>query len=456
MSALINLPGYEVPKNALLDLGAINGALDFSAQQNDRRFQSDLAGRQMQMAETKFGNEQQDRTAEKLARGAFVIDQIDANDPRRQSMWQRLVQSDPRIGEQLGKFGVDANDHVQGPKFIISEAGKYDPTKELLSQAQRKLYEAQAGQARAHAGYYNAAAEAMNQKAQPQVQPTAGPLDGYGLDSEGNLIDTRQTENRVLGSGATVPGTASTSTAGGFEFGPSGQEASNVPGIVIGKGRTDQAATAASAGQRAVGEALPDAQARLFERKRNNDLWTHINGNKPPSGMYYGPKGELISLKPSDTASERQGAIIAKFGLKSLDDAERIFKDSNWIQHITGGVGGLWETGRGYLAAEMAITDLNFALSGKSVSNAEREHFLRLYMPKPFESVERRNYKLARMREYFSSLVEERKKGASDEKIGQIYRSALSEGGGAPAIAGNKPDPIKAMSNEDLLRELSK
>lgn len=142
MAGLINLPGYEVPRNALIDLGAINGAVDFAAQQNDRRFQADMAGRQMKMAETKFANEQQDRTAEKLARGALVIHNIDAKDPRRQQMWQRLVGSDPRISQELQKFGVDPNDHVQGPQFILSEAGKYDPLKELAAKAQIRASEA--------------------------------------------------------------------------------------------------------------------------------------------------------------------------------------------------------------------------------------------------------------------------------------------------------------------------
>lgn len=142
MAALINLPGYEVPRNALLDLAPINNALDFSAQQSGQAFKAGQDTARLGMEQTRFQNEQQDRDAMKLARGALVVHNIDAKDPRRQQVWQRLVQSDPRISAELQKYGVDPGDHVQGPQFILSEAGKYDPLKELAAKAQIRASEA--------------------------------------------------------------------------------------------------------------------------------------------------------------------------------------------------------------------------------------------------------------------------------------------------------------------------
>lgn len=144
-----------------------------------------------------------------------------------------------------------------------------------------------------------------------------------------------------------------------------------------------------------------------------------------------------------DTAGERNSQVIANVGIKNLDDAERILNKSNIFERMLGDrwsipgtssarnpegtqIGGYGEAGRGFRAARMAILELNFALSGKSVSNAERQEFMNLYMPSATDSADSRKFKINKMREYFAAVIDARKRGMKDDQIGELYRSFLN------------------------------
>ena len=131
--------------------------------------------------------------------------------------------------------------------------------------------------------------------------------------------------------------------------------------------------------------------------------------------------------------------------MRNLEEAEEILKRSGSVRQMIGDnwsipgtataqnprgrqIGGIGEAGQAFKAAEMALLDLNFALSGKSVSNAEREAFVRLYMPSSWDSAERQTFKFRKMREFFQEVLRARDNNATDDDIAKMYRDRLRDG----------------------------
>jgi len=178
----------------------------------------------------------------------------------------------------------------------------------------------------------------------------------------------------------------------------------------------------------------------------------YINGKDPPSGTYWTGAGTYASGALKDTATERAMRMHAVQGIKTLDEAEKLLGRSGTLGQLAGDtyalpggikVGGFGEAGRGFRAAESAVLQLNFALSGKSVSNAEREEFQRLYRPTALDSTETQKWKIQQAREFFQTVVDARKRGMDDDKIAELYRAKLAEGSAGPASEAPKVDPRK-------------
>jgi hypothetical protein len=109
----------------------------------DRQFEGERAlekERLAQRADTRqqqaFDLEQQKAKVQQIAGLAQMAD--NEKDPgRRQQIWGKVLASHPEMGAALGRAGVDPNDHVNGPKFLIAEARGYvDPMADKLKQAQ--------------------------------------------------------------------------------------------------------------------------------------------------------------------------------------------------------------------------------------------------------------------------------------------------------------------------------
>lgn len=252
------------------------------------------------------------------------------------------------------------------------------------------------------------------------------------------------------------PNNASASEA----FGPTGQMAPSVPGIVTTpKGVTDQPATMAAAGQRGIEQRSPDEEARqrYLNAKQSQEIGRYLFG-PAPRGMAYNSQGRLIPLSEKESVQDRQSIAIAQEGLKALDYAEKTLSRSGTLAQVAGDqwsipggfgakIGGIGEAGRGFRSAKAAVMDLNFAISGKSVSNAEREAFLGIYMPTATDSRETQAWKLGRVRSFFNTALQARKSGATDEQIADLYRSDIIKGqagdinggGGQPAQAPAPP-----------------
>jgi len=320
------------------------------------------------------------------------------------------------------------------------------------------LLEAQAKTQRAHAGLYNTQASNVRAQAEARNAPPP-PTPTFGQRPDGTIYEINSGNGPVdVGGG---PGEDVLQGAG--RFGARGLMPRDVPGVVVTpQGSTDRAATAAQAGQDAVASTPEEDRKRFETYKRTQDHWTYLNNGKPAGvGKAYAADGRIVELGSRDTATDRQARVIAQHGLSNLDkatealvgvvgDPSKGIKDvpptvgtlgqlagDSWkVPGIGVEVGGWGEGGRAFRNAKRTVMDLNFALSGKSVSNAEREAFLELYMPKSTESRESQDDKLKGIRKFFSTVMAARNTGATDEQIAEIYRGAIIRGG--PEQAGRR------------------
>lgn len=386
MVQMINLPGYQ--PSPLMDFGQINQALQMRAQQQAKADQMAMQERQQAEQARQFN-----------------------------------------AGHQLAQRGADRAD--------------------AKSPYEQALLDAQAKAQRAHAGLYGAQSENVramaNVKSAPPVPPPA-----FGQRPDGTVYEIKE------GGVSLDQGTGGVDiSSGAGKFGARGLMPADVPGMVVNqRGSTDLAATRANAGQEAVASTPEEDRKRFETYKRTQDHWTYLNGGKPAGvGKAYGADGRIVELGSKDTATDRQARVIATHGLANLEKATEalvgvIGDPSKGIADVPPKVGALgqlagdswrvpwvgtelgsWgEGGRAFRNAKMTVTDLNFALSGKGVSNSEREAFIDLYMPKSTDSRETQAQKLGAIKQFFSSVMAARNTGATDEQIGEIYRGAMIRG----------------------------
>lgn len=333
---------------------------------------------------------------------------------------RQMGMEEQRLGFEGERLGFD--------RAAATRAQELFPLQKDQMRAHTGLYGAQAYQARKHGDFYTAASQAALQKADTSA-------------------DRAHTERiKMLGETYDRLSRAQTPEAWDRENGPGGIIPARFGGPVPFERR---------------GEILRQVQDRRSAAPDEIEMMD----------LGFTP-GEIRNMKrqrvmdaykmPKDTAAERNSEIIAKTGLKNLDDAEKLLNDASLFGRIAGDrwtipgtktqVGGFGDAGRGFKAAEMALTELNFALSGKSVSNAEREAFARLYMPSSADSKEMRDFKLGKVRQYFNTVLAARKKGASDEQIGEMYRGFLQpETAPAPQQRGGIDRDALTREAEDAI-----
>lgn len=305
----------------------------------------------------------------------------------------------------------------------------------------------------AQADYYRARTrDVMN------PQGVADPLDDYGLDENGNAVRFGRrnalqpaqyqpndngspaiSRSMVLGSGATAPDSAS---AEHMDFGRAGTMTTNVPGLVVTpRGAASKYGTEFQQGIRAFDRVEEgSAKDRLRAARENQNIFGALYG-KPPTGKAYTADGKLVDLGKRESVQDRNAVALVEQGLWALDRAKKgldaagtfaLYAGDTWrIPGTKVEVGGLGEAGDAFLAAKDAVTALNFAMSGKSVSNAEREHFISLFMPTANDSKRRRDFKFDMIKNYFVAAMKARAVGADDEQMAAIYRKNLLEGSNA-------------------------
>lgn len=157
-NALVNQRwDFEVPNiNNLLQ--PIQGGIDRYNRQAQQGEENRRADEQLGMQREKLGMAKQSAAraaeaaeAQRIGNIARVIDG-EADPTRRAAMIQNLYKGSPSMVETLSKYGIDPNDVANVPKFLMAQAGNYNPLEEEKTRAQIEASKASAAAARANAG----------------------------------------------------------------------------------------------------------------------------------------------------------------------------------------------------------------------------------------------------------------------------------------------------------------
>jgi hypothetical protein len=455
----MQLPAYQI-NNALLDFKPLNEGVDAYRQgtENVRRFgvaqdagnalmkgdykgamgtalagdRADLAGLAMhaqtaaQSAQEHAMNMQLKET-ERLGRIAEAAAE-DPNPQNRAAAHQYLISRHPKK-DSLDPIYLNPD---TGLNLMAAEAGKHK------SKLEQELMRAQINRLNAQAGAQTALANVRDGRSAPEAPD---PLKGWGMDEDGNMIPPRgpaipRQPNALFGPAtapdaapADAPQAAMSPTVGAGRFSP-------------GATKVADKRTAEDDAADIKGFADDGAQQRLQSALQRRRALEAAFG-KPPTGKAWNDQGGLVDLSVKDTATERAMRMHAASGQQAIIEAEKLLNDKGVLSQLAGDtysvpgtgmkVGGFGEAGRGFRAAESAVLQLNFALSGKSVSNAERQEFQRLYMPSALDSRETQKWKIGQIKQFFQTVLDARKKGMDDDRVAELYRQAIAEAAkGAP------------------------
>jgi len=281
-------------------------------------------------------------------------------------------------------------DPAIGPRLLMAEAGK---AKNKLDDDYKQ---SQIGLNKAHTNFYNSRATALTapQPAAPQAAPVADPLQGAGLDDEGNIVTSGQRpaspyaeptgetwqiapqqgktpqrmnlggprddidrsmrldEGRPQGpAGVRMaqaapapwrPEPSQTDQAAARMFGPTGVTSPEVPGIVTDAGRNrrvDVPATREAQGQRAYDKATPEQQQRLMRLRQDQQLWSAALGT-PRAGYYYGPDGRELPKTDRNYKGDKETQAQVLMNMQKIDQATKKLLEPGIAGAVTpGGVG---------------------------------------------------------------------------------------------------------------------
>jgi hypothetical protein len=143
--APFRLPEYEVPKNAMLDFSPFSEAVKDYQTAKTNTAKLGMEQERLNLAKASGQREQEsheDQRKTRLAQSFAGIGQmiLDEKDPVKQSeMYGRLVASDPRIKESLGKYLPKEllDDPVVASKYFVAQARGYvNPLDEEAKRAQ--------------------------------------------------------------------------------------------------------------------------------------------------------------------------------------------------------------------------------------------------------------------------------------------------------------------------------
>ncbi len=351
-----------------------------------------------------------------------------------------------------------------------AHAGYYRSTADRaaeLSPLEQDYKRAQTAQTSAHADYYRAGAEKLRTKADPPPVQSA-PQVGIDANGQAYFIPTSDNgpvvENRVAGATEAV-GDSATREHG--DYGPYGRTAQSVPGVVVnGKGASDQFATRQLAGQRAIDSGALADRDRAVEHMRMQQAWTQVHGRPPRAGKMYDKNGYEVDIGPlsasADTIERKDRAIEA--AKKDIAEAEKTLK-SGWAPGIKrvvapalGDMGtagrlannvlGLEDEKAAFDKTKMAVMQTVYALSGKTTTNTELNHFLDNFMPRGGESADMLEGKYKRLNKFLTTLQGKVKKGmvydqAEAEAMSETVNAEFGKLQGRPAPVNPKAERLK-------------
>ena len=396
---LMPMPGFEYQAPDINRLAApIQQGMDAYQKQQNERFDQGLRSEQLSLQQRASGRADESHAMamekQRVEQIAGLAQMADAEqDPnKRQMIWGKIVGSHPQFGTALQKHGIDPRDSVNGPKFIVAQARGYvDPITEAQKKADLAVKEA-------HARYYDTVAGSK----QHQIMPS----NRLGLNEVGQLVMSQSapnTRSEVKGVEQFAPDTATRTLA-----------------------FADQKATQRFA------QAMDDHKIIMDEigaKPKVGHIWA-----RNQDGTIYQKKMVEIedkSINPQviDRSIENLRDSF-KVLVGGVDDKGSIKGDGPLMitQGLSKASGGRIspEIAQAYKSTEHAIMNLSYALSGKSIGQAEQKRILDMYMPNISDRPEMKAFKINSAHSLFNNLAAARKRGASDDQLAGMFESAIS------------------------------
>jgi hypothetical protein len=405
--AQMQLPAYQVPRNALLDLSPINEGFDAISRTRQQNQENQFRDKQFGLQERQLANQEQAQQraearqkAEALGSKALAFGMLPP-EQRNPAAWDRVLREHP----EYQKIPTEYRDPVRGPSLVAAEFGKYrDTLKDEDTRAGIRVKQAQASA-------YEAAARAKG------GTPQRSGLDNYGLDDKGaltfvgdgappNALLPRPTTSRAAGSAA----------AAGREMPP------QIRNEVLGASETAPGTSSTSdpynPNPTDVIAGLPaDPRERLKRQVEVQRVWTSILGEAPKGQMYL-PDGSLTNIRNAKQGQQAQvlqnTVAVAQQG---LDEAFKRLTDSYLPTRAAGGAADFGEIGQAYNDIEMSVRMAVYAMSGKTVTNKEFDAFILKFKPLPLDGAERIKMKQERLNKFLNSLKSKYASGVENTDV---------------------------------------
>jgi hypothetical protein len=145
---LMQLPGYEYPRNALVNFQPINDAIDSNranALANDRmgleRERVGMERERMGMEKQRFAASQEDQVRKRIG-GLALLTMQEPDDAKRAEKWKQVLSLHP----EAAKLAPHYSDHRAGPLALMADAGMADDYLKYQLQKQQAALSAQQGQ----------------------------------------------------------------------------------------------------------------------------------------------------------------------------------------------------------------------------------------------------------------------------------------------------------------------
>jgi hypothetical protein len=382
---------------------------------------------QLDVQRQRYGREDEDRKTQEYATLAqHIVDE--PNQDVGKGMWGKVLNSHPKFGEMLTKYGVDPKDHITGAKFLIGLAqGVQDPQKKALIEAQTATQRA-----------YGESAEALRDERRQStlnMQREQFGDEKPALDEAGGLV----MRPLVHKAGLRFPSGVQPPPGTFREVEPAQAQ---VPGTIVERGgrlSKDQQR------QQTVQELDPAIKGeRLPSEAEIQRYWSAVYGQKPPSGSKYTRDGGFANVGPRNSAGDKTRDAI-KGALDSaqdnISDAREVLRGTNVFQRY-----GSYAFDTGVAAMvqgpiRIAIRGILHGISGAQINVPEQAEYMDAMLPKPGDFINRIEFKLNHLENTLKHI--QRIQGSATEEEVLAVRNAM-----------RKSLSLKPLSAEDAKKRL--
>lgn len=466
------LPELRAPDNLIIDVKPMQNALmerrkaqefDINKEMEQQRLDQKasqfaqshgLQQKQFGLREQEHNQQMADRKIKMIGGMAQVIDE-EQNPQARQVMWQRMRGMTPEFDGLLQKYGVDPNDHLNGPKFVLAQAGQYDPMK----KAERE----------SAINYRNALADEAADRGRARTMDAQTKAFRTIADHFGDKMPTEAEWNQGLQPGGIV------NVAFGGRMVPYTQSQTI---LAAGKKNRELEDT------ELLNQGFSEQQIKDMRRSQSFEKAL----GPPKRGFIWdsNDKGQPYQKKVTD--SDEKGTLPVpqiEAMMESIKTAFPIIAGTPDRKGNLKGGSNIIEQGasaipffgqrltpaldEAYRSTEHAALQLSYALSGKQIGQAEQGRIIQMYVPVRGDSNEIAAFKMNAAQALFQRLLEAKKGGVTDKARAEMFDSAMAKQsryimekqagaqGSQSKTQGRVPPAgrgVKSLSNDELLKRL--